>query len=290
MGVPSLATAPNAHLFPSASAGGPTIQSHPMTTFPLLQSVVSITPNAVAADSAAMNGGATLAFDADNGTVDEYLLGVPGLGLSNVSLVAGGWYCYSSGCGQTADRGVEVDVSLTDPSATGNLSWTTYGFWQSYGFNDSATTTIAAFVTGYRTPTASVPTTGTATYSGSVGGRVMFANDDSRHNVGIHWLTGSASMQANFGSGAITGSLTNMSTGAGPWNSVSLLGAISGGNFTGTTAATSAPVNEAALSGSATGTFAGMFFGPGAQELGAVWTLYDGAKSAIGTIGAKTGP
>ena len=35
---------------------------------------------------------------------------------------------------------------------------------------------------------------------------------------------------------------------------------------------------------------AGLFFGPAAEELGAVWTLSDGTRTAIGTIGAKTGP
>ena len=71
---------------------------------------------------------------------------------------------------------------------------------------------------------------------------------------------------------------------------MSLLGAISGGNFAGTTAATSAPGTQGSLTGSAIGTFAGLFFGPAAQELGAVWTLSDGTATVIGTIGAKTGP
>jgi hypothetical protein len=35
---------------------------------------------------------------------------------------------------------------------------------------------------------------------------------------------------------------------------------------------------------------AGMFFGPNAEELGAVWTLSDGIGAAIGTIGAKHDP
>ena len=149
---------------------------------------------------------------------------------------------------------------------------------------DSSTTqTHGAFVTGYRTPDGSVPTSGSATYTGSVTGRVAYANSQS---VGVDYLTGKASLQANFGSGSISGDLTNMQSGYGPWNSVSLLGSISGGNFTGTSAATSAPGTPSSMSGSATGTFAGMFFGPTAEELGAVWTLYDGAATAIGTIGA----
>jgi hypothetical protein len=102
-------------------------------------------------------------------------------------------------------------------------------------------------------------------------------------------LTGDASLQANFGNGSITGNLTNMRAGGMPWNSVSLMGSISGGQnaFSGTSAATSAPGGIASMNGSATGTFAGMFFGPSAQELGAVWTLHDFTATAIGTIGAR---
>jgi hypothetical protein len=37
----------------------------------------------------------------------------------------------------------------------------------------------------------------------------------------------------------------------------------------------------------ATGTLEGKFFGPSAQEAGAVWTLFDGTKAAIGTLTGK---
>jgi hypothetical protein len=105
-------------------------------------------------------------------------------------------------------------------------------------------------------------------------------------------LAGDATLQTNFGTGTITGSLTNMTANGAPWNSVSLAGTISGGQnyFSGTSGVSSAPAGPYSLSGSATGTFAGLFFGPNAQELGAVWTLFDGTNAAAGTIGAKSGP
>jgi hypothetical protein len=37
----------------------------------------------------------------------------------------------------------------------------------------------------------------------------------------------------------------------------------------------------------ATGTVEGRFFGPAGQEAGAVWTLFDGTKSAIGILTVK---
>jgi len=90
----------------------------------------------------------------------------------------------------------------------------------------------------------------------------------------------------------MTGNLTNMTVNGAIWNSVSLMGTISGGqnSFSGTSAVSSAPAGPFALNSSATGTFSGLFFGPSAQELGAVWTLFDGTNAAEGTIGAKTGP
>ena len=290
IGAAAMATAPNANLFPQATSVGPTMQAHPTTAFPLLQSVFTVNGSVAGADTVAMNGGATLSFDYPGDNVgDKINLAVPGL-FSNVTLVAGGgYYCYSF-CGQVGSRYVELEFA--DP-ATSNLSWTTYGTWYS---SSSQTRNYGEFVTGYTTPAGSVPTTGTATYTGSAQGRVFYPDAGGPNGVGHTYVLGDASLQANFGSGSITGSLTNMTNGSGwthgqgPWNSVSLLGAISGGNFTGTTAATSAPGTLGSLRGSATGTFAGLFFGPIAQELGAVWTLHDGTSTAIGTIGARTGP
>ena len=277
----AMATVPNASLFPQATVSGPTMQAHAMTVFPLLETVVTINAAGLTADSAAMNGGATLAFESTGRTDDRYQMSVPGLGFTDVALAAGGWYCYGL-CGGS------VTLYNSEP-ATSNLSWTTFGAWDSY---TTASNSHAAYVTGYRTPVSAVPTTGSATYRGSVQGRVMFSAAGPTHGVAVYGLYGDATLQANFASGAITGSLTNMSASGDPWNSVSLLGAISGGQnyFSGTSAATSAPAGQATLSGTATGTFAGMFFGPSAQEAGAVWTLHDGTKTAIGSFGVKIGP
>ena len=73
------------------------------------------------------------------------------------------------------------------------------------------------------------------------------------------------------------------------WNDVSFSASIGTGTnrFSGTTAATSAPGTGFSLAGSATGTINGAFFGPAAQNVGAVWTLGDGSISAIGTIAGK---
>jgi hypothetical protein len=256
------------------------MEAHPATVFPLLESVVLTNANGLSADTAAIAGGATLAFDSTADTTkDHFTLSVPGAGYTDVAMVAGGWYCYGTACGAN----LELDL------ATSNLSWTTYGAWYAYGSDKDS---YSPFVTGFATPVASVPTTGSATYHGAVQGTAWRPEAGAPFGVGAAYLTGDATLQANFGTTSITGSLTNMTAGGTPWNSVSLLGAISGGQnyFSGTTAVSSTPAGPSSLNGSASGTFAGLFFGPNAQELGAVWTLFDGTSAALGTIGAKTSP
>jgi len=73
-----------------------------------------------------------------------------------------------------------------------------------------------------------------------------------------------------------------------PWNDVSVGAAIAAGTnrFGGTTAVTSSPANSFSLKPSAAGSVNGAFFGPAAQQLGAVWTLSDGTISALGSVTA----
>jgi hypothetical protein len=284
VGAPTLAVVPNGSLFPIASVAGPTLRSQSTTTFPLLETVMKTDSTGAHADVTTTNAGATLAFGS---TSDDYRISIanPALGISNQLLsrdICG--FCSSADVGQ-------VFLHIASP-ATSNLNWTSYGMWGVQANSAPASTTSAAFVTGYKTSDAAVPKSGTATFNGSVVGQVMYPQAGQENGVAYSDLTGKAALEANFASGAITGNLTNMMAGSNPWNSVSLAGSIATGQnyFSGSTAATSAPANETALSGSATGTFAGMFFGPSAQELGAVWTLSDGHGSAIGSIGATSDP
>ena len=255
------------------------MQAHLDTVFPLLETVVLVDSNGMSADTLATSGGGALAVNSAN---NKFSLSVPGAGYNDVAMVAGGWYCYGTACG--------LDLELDLPSsATANLSWTTYGSWSEWS---SQKNRFSPFVTGFATPVASVPTTGSATYNGAVQGAAWRPEAGAPFGVGFASLTGDATLQTNFGTGSITGSLTNMTANGDPWNSVSLAGAISGGQnyFSGTSGVGSAPVGAYSLNGSASGTFAGLFFGPNAQELGAVWTLFDGSNAAAGTIGAKSGP
>jgi len=132
-----------------------------------------------------------------------------------------------------------------------------------------------------------MPTSGTAVFSGpglvtatvykTVGTEIQASNP----------IVGNASISANFGSGAVNGSFTQMMvTNTEHWNDVSVTANIATGSntFSGTTAAASAPGQPMSLSGSAVGKINGAFFGPAAQNLGAVWSLSDGTGSALGTV------
>jgi hypothetical protein len=136
-----------------------------------------------------------------------------------------------------------------------------------------------------------MPTAGTATYTGIVEGTVFFHpgyGEQSTHCFcGLSSLAGNASFTANFGTRNVSGNLTNMTADESPWNNVAFNSTITGNVFSGTTSVTSVPAGNASLGANATGTLEGRFFGPTAQEAGAVWTLFDGTNAAIGTLTGK---
>jgi hypothetical protein len=168
------------------------------------------------------------------------------------------------------------------------LSYTAVGFWGGgiAATNPAFPLSVGVYVFGLETPQAAMPTSGTAVFSGqglatttvykTVGTEIQSAN-----------VGGNASISVNFGSGAINGSLTQMQVAPQqPWNDVSVTANIATGSnrFSGTAAAASAPGTPMSLSASAVGKINGAFYGPAAQNLGAVWSLSDGTGSALGTV------
>jgi hypothetical protein len=142
-----------------------------------------------------------------------------------------------------------------------------------------------------------MPASGTANFSGSANASVYKTVGS---NILVTRIDGKAELSVNFSSGQITGGLSQMKQWDGvafsgppgtlPWNDVSVSASVAAGTnrFSGNTAATSAPGTAFSLAGSATGRIDGAFYGPAAGSLGAVWSLSDGAASALGTIVAKT--
>lgn len=200
-------------------------------------------------------------------------------------------------------RVVRVTLDQTDRSSDavdGELSWVAYGAWNVSGTGNTSQT-ATYYVTGAETPDGNMPTSGTATFDGFVIGNVALPDGQ---NIKAASLQGDASMTVDFASGAITGGAPNITAtplgtvmpGTAPtvgpaeaWNGLTFAGSMTAGinAFSGTTAVSSAPGNAYSLSSEAAGFFSGLFYGPNANELGAVWNLSDGVGAASGVLVGK---
>ena len=195
-------------------------------------------------------------------------------------------------------------------SASFNLDYTFFGEWTFSNQPNSDPIRFVKGVFGYETPAAAMPVSGTAAYTSAAGssvggylvGEIFAANGDAIASL----YGGNASLSVNFATGQISGALTNFIAhqeygGDGynpPWYDISIAASISGGTnkFSGATTrgSTSVPLSgtgaigpvSTALSASAQGSINGAFYGPAAQNLGAVWTIGDSNVFAIGSFGA----
>ena len=191
--------------------------------------------------------------------------------------------------------GINETITMNSNAAGGGdsgqpiygLSYVVTGGWwtrPSGTNNPYALTNTGVYVFGFETPQAAMPASGTAVFSG---GTLATIYKTVGMEIQSGLVGGNASITANFGSGAINGSLTQMMvTNTEHWNDVSVTANIATGSnrFSGTTAAASAPGQPMSLSGSAVGKINGAFYGPAGQQLGAVWSLSDGTGSALGTV------
>ncbi len=256
------------------------------TAFPLKQSVISVTSSGIVPDAAANSGGATLSVVSWNASGNsQFRLTIPGLKLdstfSSASLLKGP---------STVQGG---NFRLT----ASNMSYAALGVWEVDTLNPNITPGVAegnihlgTFVTGFETPASGMPTSGAAVYTGTknVAGVVI---RDPAGTIGRAALLGDASLAVNFGTSTIAGTFIHMtatdSNGTrSPWNDVSVSGSLAAGtsHFSGSTAAASVPSGAFAVSGTATGRIDGGFYGPNANELGAVWSLTDKGSVAVGVV------
>jgi hypothetical protein len=253
-----------------ALAGGPTLaNAAPGTVFPLKQSVmIGDSLAGVSPDKASNAAGATLTILGDGGV----RLTVPGLAVDEYYPVPYGYGGTGTCCMIVLGRDWQ------------NLDYLRVNTWV-VEYENRPAASFAWYMLGYETPASAVPNSGAATYSGPVSGAVSLANKQGGA------LGGDASVNVNFSTATVTGTLTNMLvnpvTQREPWNDVSLQASLASNSFSGTAAVTSAPGTPRALGAGATGTVEGGLYGPAANQLGAVWTLYDGQNAAIGVIGAS---
>ena len=186
------------------------------------------------------------------------------------------------------------DIHNADVSVTTGLSYVQLGVWdQPTSQQPNLLQSATAFVFGFETPTAAMPASGQASFQGEDQGKVFVPINGA---IAEAQLGGSATLSVDFSSGKISGALTKQTASSGnssvlPWNDVSLAASIAAGTnkFSGTTVVTSAPGNAFSLKSSAMGSVNGGFYGPTAQEVGAIWTLSDATASAIGGVVASSG-
>ncbi len=174
------------------------------------------------------------------------------------------------------------------------FSYVSLGVWLHSGSKDSTPQiTFTAYAFGYETPAAAMPTTGSATYGGSVLGGLSLsppAGLDASSCVDCNsWLTGVARFSVDFASSKISGAFTNMmnhgASGVLPWNDVSVNASIlAGTNKLSGSTAISAPLSPAV---GGTGRIDGAFYGPNANNLGAIWSLRGANWTALGGVAAS---
>jgi hypothetical protein len=271
------------------------------TAFPLEQTAIAVSPYGVIADPAANSAGATLSVV--DWSAKQFHLSIPSLGVNTT---------FTSG---TLLQGPTL-VTIGDTRlALSNMNYTVFGAWEvdrsvaNSGVPDDYIAHLSAFVAGYETPTSAMPTSGTASYSGTRNVAGVIVEHPYFNGVYIGGLEraavqGDASFTANFATGSVTGDFTNMIAVSGgsqpgvsvPWNDISINASIAAGtsHFSGTTAAAPASGpspnlynSRVVVSGSAKGYIDGGFYGPQAEELGAVWSVSDGPITAIGVVGAQ---
>lgn len=181
--------------------------------------------------------------------------------------------------------------SLGVTTASPDLDWTAYGYWDPFRFSALPQQSRGAWLAGLQTPLAAIPLSGTARSSGKVLGLASEYFLCQCNSVAE--VTGNVALSADFNAHKLSGTMTGLSvrsTGnpSGPLNNISFSATIAAGRnlFAGTTVVSSVVEGPWALASNATGDLTGHFYGPSAEELGAVWTLFDATRRVIGSFGA----
>jgi hypothetical protein len=251
-----------------AADGGPVLVGNGNTaigvSFPAFSSSFQVSPSGLSATDSAQSASIINYTPRANGGAWSYRLIVPAL---NIDTSIDGDVIDFNGVGESF-------VLLNGVATQNGIAY--------YGF-------------GFETPATAMPTAGTANFSGYAEGYVY---STSHGQITGAYVAGNAALSVNFGSGNITGAFTNMKANlssmdftnlSSQWNDVSLNASIAAGTskFTGTTAVTSSPQTPLSLSGNAAGHINGGFYGPAAQNIGAIWSLSDGTTSVVGGVAAQ---
>ena len=179
--------------------------------------------------------------------------------------------------GQTINIQIGVSGGAAYSAYDLNDDYMSFGSWSVGQESGTGTRYSSFFVTGYETPLANMPISGTANYSGMSTGIFFDRTDSSAYAVGSLNFTASVS----FGSSSIslaTNStqlidLATSATVSSPDFNYAGVGSLSGNSFSG----------SLSLTRGDTGEFSGKFFGPSAQNLGGTFgfSLPDGVYGGV---------
>jgi hypothetical protein len=254
-------------------------------TFPAIQSTIKYTKHSTTSASGMGNyARATSSVKYDHATGTYTVRDTGGLSLTStfgpadVVSSAGAFTTYAKGSNETLRR--------YNPGATTQgiaLTYTGYGHWRrtgtpAYGTGTAVNDTY--FVYGIKTPSASVPTTGTGTYTTAFDGTYT-------NKTGVYAITGTGGLTANFGSGTINYSATLAGSREGDSAALAGLGALSGGAGTIARPSSSFRSTTNATGGGYSLGVNGYFFGPAAQEVGGVFRLTGNGGNGQGAMVGK---
>lgn len=245
------------------------------TSFPLFQTAIDGT---FGGDSATTNAGANL-------TVQP--AGSSTLTVNNPALNV-------SGISTTAFPGVQVGTySVAAEVQSGNLDYTRFGYWLRYQATEGLWQ-ASAFSGGFLAPSGAIPSSGSATYAGTASGIYNDQAPCNCSNAFVSRFTGNVNLTANFGQSTIDGSIKNIimtSIGQTPgvMNDIGFSATIDrqANLFAGNASVLTTPGGAWAFSNAASGRVDGRFYGPTAQEIGAIFQLTEGVKRLVGSFGAK---
>lgn len=181
---------------------------------------------------------------------------------------------YRKTSGSTTETFRLLNQDPTNPLIV--LSYVTYGQWRrSTASGSSAAVNDTFVVFGQKTPAASVPRTGSGSYSTVLDG--IFVN-----SAGVYAVTGTGNLTANFGAGTISYDATASGAreGGGPgiaFGTMTGSGSIAfnGGTYSGTGTANG---NGYALD------LNGAFYGPAAQEVGGTFRIRGNRGNGTGAF------
>jgi hypothetical protein len=178
-------------------------------------------------------------------------------------------------------------LELHTPSISGvPLLYTRFGTYLKINanilnINSSSINPIAAFVFGQ--PTASTPTSGSATYSADLFGAVALLNGQDTQLYTLGDGHGSATFSANFATDSVT-TLISLDADGRDFGDLNGTGSIMSGG----------PAFSGNLTGAASGGFTGAFFGPSAVEMGYVFNAQGSADGhtflTYGNVFGTTAP